>query len=151
MTKGNTIMAFVLNQMGIIIVRDMSSTDRRQQNRWTRRVITTAAMKVGTMTIKTMVVTPSWSDENKAKQTPSGVVILSETHVDCHYSHNKKRTAHLCVRCFYSPREQHSQTRKSCMNTILSMLNCVAVKDLFSRPLADWCLCTCINVSDLWH
>ena len=112
----------------------MSSTDGRRQNRWMRRVITTAAMKVGTMTIQTMAVAPSGSDENKAKQTPSGVVILSETHVDCHYSHNKKRTAHLCVRCFYSPREQHSQTRKSCMNTILSMLNCVAVKDLFSRP-----------------
>ena len=63
-------MAFVLNQIGIIIVRDMSSTDRRQQNRWTRRVITTAAMKVGTMTIKTMVVTPSGSDENKEKQRP---------------------------------------------------------------------------------
>ena len=149
MTKENTIMAFVLNQMGIIIVRDMSSTDRRQQNRWTRRVITTAAMKVGTMTIKTMVVTPSGSDENKAKQTPSGTVILSETHVDCHYSHNKNRTSHLCVRCFYSPREQQSQTRKSCMNTILSMLNCVAVKDLFGRPSAEWCLCTCVNVSDL--
>ena len=134
MTKENTIMAFVLNQIGIIIVRDMSSTDRRQQNRWTRRVITTAAMKVRNMTIQTMAVTPSGSDENKAKQTPSGVVILSETHVDCHYSHNKNRTSYLCVRCFYSPREQHSQTRKSCMNTILSMLNCVAVKDLFSRP-----------------
>ena len=149
MTKENTIMAFVLNQMGIIIVRDRSSTDRRQQNRWTRRVITTAAMKVGTMTIQTMVVTPSGSDENKAKQTPSGTVILSERHVDCHYSHNKNRTSHLCVRCFYSPREQRSQTRKSCMNTILSMLNCVAVKDLFGRPSAEWCLCTCVNVSDL--
>ena len=149
MTKENTIMSFVLNQMGIIIVRDMSSTDRRQQNRWTRRVTTTAAMKVGAMTIKTMAVTSSGSDENKAKQTPSGVVILSETHADCHYSHNKNRTSYLCVRCFYSPREQQSQTRKSCMNTILSMLNCVAVKDHFGRPSAEWCLCTCVNVSDL--
>ena len=141
-------MAFVLNQMGIIIVRDMSSTDRRPQSRTMRRVISTAAMKV-VPTIKTMAVTSSGSDENKAKQTPPGVVMLSETHVDCHYSHNKNRTSHLCVRCFYSPREQHSQTRKSYTNTILSMLNCVAVKDLFSRPSADWCLCTCINVSDL--
>ena len=127
----------------------MSSTDRRRQNRWMRRVITTAAMKVGTMTIQTMVVTPSGSDENKAKQTPPGTVMLSETYVDCHYSHNKNRTSYLCVRCFYSPREQQSQTRKSCMNTILSMLNCVAVKDHFGRPSAEWCLCTCVNVSDL--
>ena len=90
-----------------------------------------------------------WWEQSKTR--PSGMVILSERHADCHYSHNKNRTSHLWVLCFYSLRDQHSQTRKSCMNTILSMLNCVAVKDLFSRPSADWCLCTCINVSDLWH
>ena len=151
MAKENTIKAFVFNQIGIIIVRDMSSTDRRQQCRTMGRVITTAVMTKRIMAITTVTVTVSRPDENKEKQGPSGMVILSERHVDCHRSHNKNRTSHLCVRCFYSPREQHSQTRKSCMNTILSMLNCVAVKDLFSRPSADWCLCTCINVSDLWH
>ena len=137
--------------MGIIIVRNMSNTDRRQRNHWMMRVVATALMKRMITAITAMVTTSNGSDENKAKQRPSGIVILSETHVDCHYSHNKNRTSHLCVRCFYSPREQHSQTRKSCMNTILSMLNCVAVKDLFGRPSADWCLCTCINVSDFWH
>ena len=151
MAKEITIKAAVLNQMGIIIVRDMSSTDLRQQNHWMRRVTATVVMTERITVITAMAVTASRPDENKEKQGPSGMVILSERHVDCHRSHNKNRTSHLCVRCFYSPREQHSQTRKSCMNTILSMLNCVAVKDLFSRPSADWCLCTCINVSDLWH
>ena len=150
MAKEKTIMAFALNQTGIIIVRNMSSTDRRQQNR-TMRTITGIIMAKRTMAKTTVTVTGNRSDENKEKQRPWGMVILSERHVDCHCSHNKNRTSHLCVRCFYSPREQHSLTRKSCMNTILSMLNCVAVKDLFSRPSAGWCLCTCINVSHLWH
>ena len=149
MTKEIRIMAFVLNQMGIIIVRDMSSTDQRRQYRM--MLIITAVMTERIKAIRSTTASSSRPDENKEKQGPSGMVILSERHVDCHCSHNKNRTSHLCVRCFYSPREQHSQTRKSCMNTILSMLNCVAVKDLFSRPSADWCLCTCINVSDLWH
>ena len=151
MAKEKTIMAFALNQTGIIIVRNMSSTDRRQQNRTTRKIAGIRGMGKRAMAIKTVTVTGNRSDENKEKQRPWGTVILSERHVDCHCCHNKNRTSHLCVRCFYSPREQHSQTRKSCMNTILSMLNCVAVKDLFGRPSADWCLCTCINVSHLWH
>ena len=151
MTTENTIKAFLLNQIGIIIVRNMSSTDRRRQKQSLMRVTTTAIMTERTVTIATTIVTASGSDENKEKQRPWGMEILSETHVDCHYSHNKNRTSHLCVRCFYSPTERHSQTRKSRMNTILLMLNCVAVKDLFGRPSADWCLCTCINVSDLLH
>ena len=129
MTKENTIKAFVLNQMGIIIDRNMSSTYRRRQNRSMRRVITTAVMTEGIVTTATMVATSSGADENKEKQRPSGMVTLSERHVDF-------------VTTDTTRSEQHSQTRMSCINTILSVLNCVAVKD---------CLCTCINVSDLLY
>ena len=138
MTMENTIKAFLLNQIGIIIVRNMSSTDRRRQNRSLRRIITTAIMTEEIVTTATMVVTPSGADENKEKQRPSGMVTLSERHVDF-------------VTTATTRSEQHSQTRKSCINTILSILNCVAVKDLFARPSAVWCLCTCINVSDLLY
>ena len=138
MTKENTIKAFVLNQMGIIIDRNMSSTYRRRQNRSMTRVISTAVMTEGVVTTATMVATSSGADENKEKQRPSGMVTLSERRVDF-------------VTTATTRSEQHSQTRKSCINTILSILNCVAVKDLFARPSAVWCLCTCINVSDLLY
>ena len=138
MTKENTIKAFVLNQMGIIIDRNMSSTYRRRQNRSMTRVISTAVMTEGVVTTATMVATSSGADENKEKQRPSGMVTLSERRVDF-------------VTTATTRSEQHSQTRKSCINTILSVLNCVAVKDLFARPSAVWCLCTCINVSDLLY
>ena len=84
MTKEIRIMAFVLNQTGIIIVRDMSSTDRRQQYRTMLRVMA-ERIKV----IRTVTVTASRPDENKEKQGPSGMVILSERHADCYCSHNK--------------------------------------------------------------
>ena len=60
-------MAFALNQTGIIIVRNMSSTDRRQQNR-TMRTITVMGKRA--MAIKTVTVTGNRSDENKEKQRP---------------------------------------------------------------------------------
>ena len=138
----------MLNQMGIIIVWNMLSTDRRRQCRTMRRVTANTAMKERISPIKNMAVIASRPDENKENKSPSGNNVRKTC---CHCSHNKNRTSHLCVRCFYSLREQHSQTSKSCMNTILSMLNCVTVRDLFSRSSADWCLSTCINVSDLLH
>ena len=61
-------MAFVLNQMGIIIVRDMSSTDRRRQCRM--MPIITAVMTKSFTVITTVTVTESPSDENKEKQGP---------------------------------------------------------------------------------
>ena len=67
MAKEITIKAAVLNQMGIIIVRDMSSTDLRQQNHWMRRVTTTVVMIT---VITAMAGTASRPDENKEKQRP---------------------------------------------------------------------------------
>ena len=68
MAKEITIKAAVLNQMGIIIVRDMSSTDLRQQNHWMRRV--TVVMTERITVITAMAVTGTRSDENKEKQRP---------------------------------------------------------------------------------
>ena len=70
MAKEITIKAAVLNQMGIIIVRDMSSTDLRQQNRWMRRVTATVVMTERITVITAMAVTASRPDENKEKQRP---------------------------------------------------------------------------------
>ena len=63
-------MAFALNQTGIIIVRNMSSTDRRQQNRTTRKIAGITVMGKRTMAIATVTVTGNRSDENKEKQRP---------------------------------------------------------------------------------
>ena len=70
MAKEITIKAAVLNQMGIIIVRDMSSTDLRQQNHWMRRVTATVVMTERITVITAMAVTASRPDENKEKQRP---------------------------------------------------------------------------------
>ena len=59
-------MAFVLNQMGIIIVRDMSSTDRRRQYRM--MLIITAVMTERIKAIRSTTVSSSRPDENKEKQ-----------------------------------------------------------------------------------
>ena len=67
MAKEITIKAAVFNQMGIIIVRDMSSTDLRQQNHWMRKVTATVVMIT---VITAMAVTASRPDENKEKQRP---------------------------------------------------------------------------------
>ena len=68
MTKENTIIAFLLSQTGIIIVRNMSSTDLRRQNRWMRRVTATVVMTERITAITTMVITSNGPGENKAKQ-----------------------------------------------------------------------------------
>ena len=63
-------MAFALNQTGIIIVRNMSSTDWRRRNRTMRKIAGITVMGKRAMAIKTMTVTGNRSDENKEKQRP---------------------------------------------------------------------------------
>ena len=70
MAKEKTIMAFALNQTGIIIVRNMSSTDRRQQNRTMRTITGITVMKKRAMATTTVTATGNRSDENKEKQRP---------------------------------------------------------------------------------
>ena len=63
-------MAFALNQTGIIIVRNMSSTDRLGQNRTMRKIAGITVMEKRTMAITTVTVTGNRPDENKEKQRP---------------------------------------------------------------------------------
>ena len=70
MAKEKTIMAFALNQTGIIIVRNMSSTDRQQQNQTTRKITGITVMGKRAMAITTLTITGNRSDENKEKQRP---------------------------------------------------------------------------------
>ena len=70
MAKEKTIMAFALNQTGIIIVRNMSSTDRLGQNRTMRKIAGITIMAKTAMAITTVTVTGNRSDENKEKQRP---------------------------------------------------------------------------------
>ena len=70
MAKEKTIMAFALNQTGIIIVRNMSSTDQRQQNRTMRKIAGITVMEKRNVAVTTVTVTGNRSDENKEKQRP---------------------------------------------------------------------------------
>ena len=63
-------MAFALNQTGIIIVRNMSSTDQRQQNWTMRKIAGITVMEKRTVAVMTLTVTGNRSDENKEKQRP---------------------------------------------------------------------------------
>ena len=62
------------------------------------------------------------------------------------------RTEHLISACAVSTLRENSIHRPA-SHVWIRYCQCwtVAVKDLFSRPSADCCLCTCIKVSDLLH
>ena len=66
MFKGQRKTQFVLNQMGVIIVRNMLSTDQSQQSRTMRKVTANAAM-TGKTTAKAMLVTSRRSEKSKRK------------------------------------------------------------------------------------